>query len=113
MVNDMLDLGHLRSNTFKFNNKTFDLQDLAQKIVDVLIIQSKMKGLHLKMKIDSDVPKKVFSDPERLKQIIMNLIGNAIKYTTKGYVYLHLKVDPTYESDGNWKRLEISVRDTG
>lgn len=55
-----------------------------------------MKGISLKMKIDEDVPSKITSDPDRLKQIIMNLVGNAIKYTKKGYIYLHVKVDHTY-----------------
>ena len=82
MIDDMLDLGHLRAGTFKFKNQKFDLRDLAKKIVDCLIVQSNMKGLKLKMKIDDDVPKLITSDPDRLKQIIMNLMGNAIKYTS-------------------------------
>ena len=64
--------------------------------MDCLIVQSKMKGIRLKMKIDEDVPSKITPDPDRLKQIIMNLVGNAIKYTKKGYIYLHVKVDHTY-----------------
>ena len=75
-----------------------------------------MKGFSLKLKIDENVPKLIVSDPKRIKQIIMNVLGNAIKFTSKGYVYLHIKFDETYENlddDLNWIRLEISVRDTG
>ena len=67
MINDMLDLGQLRSGLFKFKNSTFEIQLLAQSIIDTIKVQSDLKGLKLKLKIDEDVPEKILSDPQRIK----------------------------------------------
>lgn len=74
--------------------------------------QVEAKNLKLKIRIDEDVPSKVEADSQRIMQMVMNLVTNAIKFTKKGFIYVHLSNDKGY-SNQNWKRLIFTVRDTG
>lgn len=67
MIYDMLDLGQLRSDTFQFKNSNFEIRELAAKIIDIFQVQSDLKNLKLKLKIDDNVPKQILSDPQRIK----------------------------------------------
>lgn len=95
------------------------MRDLIHQVTESFIYHIDEKGLKLKVKIDENVPQKILSDPQRLSQIISNILWNAIKYTQKGYIYLHVQVDPLFKNntasndDKIWKCLQISVRDTG
>lgn len=141
MVLDMVDLANIKNNQFKFYNKKFNFWQHLTTIISIQRIQCEIKGIKLQLKIDDDVPKYLISDPTRIKQILMNFIGNAIKYTSKGHIYVKvsLKKDWLISSDldiieqynydfsqskfnenDNFennqrmlKHIKISVRDTG
>jgi signal transduction histidine kinase len=112
MVSDILDLAQISSGTFKLRPVVFEIRSLIKSIIHVLVNQTEAKGLSLKVKIEDDLPIKMQGDSQRLRQVLMNIIGNAIKFTLKGFIYIHLAVDKTYQNT-NWKRIIFSIRDTG
>jgi len=105
LINSVLDLSRLAVGSLELVIAPVDLGLLAESIVEDLAIQAKAKGLQLQLSLDDDLPASVEHDEERLTQIILNLMVNAIKYTTVGYVKLGL----SNEND----QLVIHVSDTG
>ena len=92
IVNDILDFSKIEENQLKVELIDFDLYSLLAEITDLLEIRTKEKGLELLVKIDPLVPRFIISDPTRLRQIILNLMGNSIKFTIKGHVLLSVEL---------------------
>ena len=106
MVNELLDEAQLRSSTATLQEKYFSPFDLIQAAVSGLDILAQKKGLSFSVQIDPNLPQEVYGDDRRIRQIIINLIGNAIKFTKEGSVSLNV----TRPDDHHW---EIQVIDTG
>ncbi len=107
LVNNVLDLSKIEAGLFQLEALPFDLRGLLQAEVALLSGGAEAKGLALTLHLANDVPARVVGDPTRLRQIIDNLLGNAIKFTDAGQVTLHV----TRQGDAG--RLRIAVRDTG
>ncbi|TGL85099.1 PAS domain-containing sensor histidine kinase [Leptospira congkakensis] len=105
ILNDILDFSKIEVGKMKIEKLSFDFYHLVSEVYDLLAIESKWKSIDLKLEIDSEVPQYIYSDPGRIRQIIFNLLGNAIKFTEKGSVVLRVK----RESD----KIRIEVEDTG
>ncbi len=90
IINDVLDLSKLDSGKLKSFNQDFDLYQLIDDILNSLALTSAQKKLQLLNIVDSDIPHQLIGDPSRLRQILINLLGNAIKFTDSGYVLLKL-----------------------
>ena len=106
MVNELLDEAQLRSSTASLLESNFSSFKLIQGAVSGLDILAQKKGLKFSMQIDPNLPQEIYGDDRRIRQIIINLIGNAIKFTKEGSVHLNVsKAD-----DNHW---EIQVKDTG
>lgn len=110
VINDILDLSKIEAGKFKITRAETDLPALCQGVVNLLRIRAKEKRLNLITELDPALPKYVLADSLRLNQILMNLIGNAIKFTSEGSVTL--KVD-VVNLKGNNARLRFLVIDTG
>ncbi len=110
VINDILDLSKIESGKFKITRAETDIIKQCQAIINLLTIRAREKDLDLRMELDEDVPQYILADSLRLNQILMNLIGNAIKFTEKGSVTLKLKV---IDRKGNNRKICFSVVDTG
>ncbi len=110
LINDVLDLSKIEADRLELESVEFDLRDVIYETVAATALQSAVKGIELIVNIGSDVPVLARGDPGRLRQIIMNLIGNAIKFTHEGHVVLD--AGGTVAADGRLT-LRIEVTDTG
>jgi PAS domain S-box-containing protein len=110
LLNDVLDLSKIEAERLELEHVDFDLRDVIYETVSAMALQSAVKGIELIVDIDSDMPILVRGDPGRLRQIIVNLLGNAIKFTHEGYVTLD--AGGTFDTQGR-ATLRIEVTDTG
>ena len=110
IINDILDLSKLDSGNMDIVSVDYRISDMLEEIYNMVWLRANEKGLTLKMEIDPGIPSLLFGDEVRIKQIIINLLNNAIKYTYKGSVGLSVGFEQPYD---NQIRLLISVTDTG
>ena len=110
IVNDILDFSKIEAGRVDFESLAFSVQDVVLEAVRVVAVAAHKKGLELIADIRPDVPERVIGDPTRLRQVLLNLVGNAIKFTEEGEVALEVVVDQATDSS---VFLRFSVRDTG
>jgi two-component system, sensor histidine kinase and response regulator len=110
VINDILDFSKVEAGKLELESLNVDLRDTFEDVSRLLSIQAHAKGLELTAQIDEKLPRFVKGDAGRIRQILLNLAGNAIKFTAKGEVSLEIKVLETGER-GTTVRCE--VRDTG
>ncbi len=110
LINDILDVSKIEAGKLELNPIDFDLQNLLESVADILAPRATEKGLELICERFPGVPRYLTGDDVRLRQIIINLGGNAIKFTEKGYVYISVEVEE--ETDDSVKLL-FKVKDTG
>lgn len=110
VINDILDLSKIEAGKFRIIRTETDLKYLCNSVINLLRVRSVEKKLELHAEFDGDLPMTVLADSLRLNQILMNLIGNAIKFTNEGSVKLKVEVK---SRKGNNVQLRFSVSDTG
>ncbi len=110
IINDILDFSKIEAGKLEFEEIEFNLFDLLKKMEALFKEHAENKGLYFKVNIGDRVPKYVIGDPTRLNQILVNLLGNAIKFTDKGGITLVTKV---IEQNHNKSTLTFTVNDTG
>ena len=109
LINDVLDLSKIEAGEVELERTRFDLEELLGKVADVFALQAHEKGVELVTRILPEVPRWVEGDPSRLRQVLSNLVGNAVKFTTSGEIELEVRRD---RRAGPF-RLLFSVRDSG
>jgi len=109
LINDILDFSKIESGRFDVEDQPFDLVKCVEESVDLLAVRAAEKKLELSADIDPGVPRWVSGDVTRLRQVLVNLLGNAVKFTAVGEVALSLR--PAVGADG--PSLHFAVRDTG
>ena len=107
IVNDILDLSKLEAGKIDVRPHATDVATLAREALGLFSFQAEPKGLDLRLQLDPTLAPSVLVDPDRLRQILINLIGNAVKFTDKGSITVKVSV-----GTGD-QRLRIGVRDTG
>ncbi len=110
ILNDVLDFSKIEAGQLTLEHIEFDLREQLERAVSLQAEPARKKGLVLALDIDPDVPERVRGDPVRLSQIVLNLIGNGIKFTSAGEVVVHVSL-LTVTATGT--RLSCEVRDTG
>lgn len=110
VINDILDLSKIESGKFRINRGETNILKTCNSVVNLLRIRAVEKKLELITEFDTELPDLVFADSLRLNQILMNLIGNAIKFTIHGSVKLKVEV---LNRKGNNQQIRFSVVDTG
>ncbi len=110
LINDVLDMSKLESGKMDIVPVSYDVGAMFSEIVNMVWGRAKDKGLALHVDVDSKTPSQLFGDEVRIKQILINLLNNAIKYTSEGSVTLSVQCDTL---DSNRVRLVITVADTG
>jgi len=109
LINDILDLSKVESGKYELEQIECDPYQVIQEVVRVLQVKASEKGIALNLRIEGKVPEKISSDPGRIRQIVTNLVGNAIKFTDKGAVDVRVSAQP---SDSGIC-FEIDIADTG
>ncbi len=110
IINDILDFSKIESGKMTMECIAFNLVETVEDSVELLNERAREKGIRLYTLIDPTVPEYLMGDPTRLRQILLNLGGNAIKFTDKGYVKFHVQL---IEEDGDTAHLRVRVSDTG
>jgi PAS domain S-box-containing protein len=112
LINDILDFSKIEAGKLSLETIPVELRDCCEAAIKSLHFRATQKGLDLKLIVDSEVPQFVYGDPLRMRQILLNLVGNAIKFTDRGEVVVHVRFacGPPAES---LVTLLFSVRDTG
>ncbi|MCG8378586.1 MAG: ATP-binding protein [Proteobacteria bacterium] len=108
LINDVLDLSKIEAGRMNISNDVVVVRDLVQEVVTLLSPQSQKKGLELHQHVHEEVPDRIFVDRKKLNQILINLLGNAVKFTPDGG-----KVDIEVNLHIDKRTLEFEVRDTG
>jgi signal transduction histidine kinase/CheY-like chemotaxis protein/HPt (histidine-containing phosphotransfer) domain-containing protein len=109
VINDILDFSKIEAGHLELDPTDFDLVESLSDTISTLAIRAQDKGLELTLEVDSDVPVAVHGDLGRLRQIVINLVGNAIKFTDRGEVSVRVSTEAS-EQPG---MLHFAVRDTG
>jgi PAS domain S-box-containing protein len=109
LINDVLDLSKVEAGLLEIEQVEFDLAEVVDRAAEVAALRAHEKGLELICHIGRDVPQCVIGDPHRLRQVLLNLLGNAVKFTDQGEVVLRVRRSPT-DPQGV---LRFSVTDTG
>ncbi len=110
LINDILDFSKIEAGNLELEDTAFNLQRLVTDHLGLLQAQAEAKGLRLELAPDFKVPTWVRGDPARLRQVFLNLTGNALKFTERGYVRLHGERRTTLEG---LESLRFVVEDTG
>jgi signal transduction histidine kinase/DNA-binding response OmpR family regulator len=107
LVNDVLDFSKIEAGRLELEQVEFELEPLLWSAIEVLAQRAREKRLELLARVDPALPRRVVGDPTRLRQVLVNLLGNAIKFTEQGEVVLDATIGPAGDT------LEVRVRDTG
>ncbi|MDH5641045.1 MAG: response regulator, partial [Nitrospira sp.] len=110
LISDILDLSKIESGYMELDSITFNLEELIDKVMEMLTMQANEKGLEFAFHIDPEVPRYLLGDPVRLTQILVNLLGNALKFTEEGSVTLQVTKDGTNHLPGG---IHFTITDTG
>ncbi|MCI0658416.1 MAG: ATP-binding protein, partial [Acidobacteria bacterium] len=110
LINDILDFSKIEARKLELEQGPFDLRDTLTDTLKALAVRAQQKGLELACHVQSDVPDRLLGDPGRLRQILLNLVGNAIKFTEEGEVVLEGGIESRNKRE---LVLHFAVRDTG
>lgn len=110
LVNDILDISKIEAGKIELEVEDFDLRKMLKDIENIMYIKAEEKALDYKTFISPDVPEFLKGDPSRMKQILLNLVNNAVKFTQKGQVHTYINVE---EENKERIKLLVKVQDTG
>jgi len=111
VINDILDFSKIESGKMELEEKDFDLRNCIEEVLDVFATKATQAGLDLIYQVDQTIPQKISGDATRLRQILINLVGNAIKFTEQGEIFIGVQLK-RIERKGKIE-LNFEVRDTG
>ncbi|MFI2744322.1 response regulator [Zhouia sp. PK063] len=112
VINDILDFSKIEAGKLELHIETVDIFQLCQQTISIIKQLAENKGLEILLHISPDIPRFVFADPLRIRQILTNLLGNAIKFTEKGEIELKVVAEPL-ATDELQSCFKFEVRDTG
>ncbi len=112
IINDILDFSKIEAGKFEIESVDFDLRQVIDEAIELLAPRARQKGIALNCRFEADVPRMLVGDAGRLRQCVMNLVGNAVKFTERGEVLMGVARRPGVPDDAA-DRLELIVRDTG
>jgi PAS domain S-box-containing protein len=116
LVNDILDISKIEAGKMEIEVVPFDMKEVVEGVAEVLSVRARERGIELIGYVEPDLPSKILGDPTRLRQVLTNLVGNAIKFTEKGEVAIRVereRIEGATPAEGNRVRLHFSVSDTG
>ncbi|WP_339367249.1 response regulator, partial [Picosynechococcus sp. PCC 7002] len=113
IINDILDFSKIESGKFELELQPFNLQTCLENCLDLMSTRAIAKPIYLSYILDPDVPHHLMGDVTRFQQIMLNLLGNAVKFTNRGDVSLWVQKVPTATGDGDQVCLRFAILDTG
>lgn len=113
IINDILDYSKIEAGKITLDEELLDIRDTVESVCELLFSRALENQIDIAATIDADVPKLLVGDDLRLRQVLINLMGNAVKFTTQGGVLAHIALDTQPPSNPDNIRLRITVEDTG
>lgn len=116
LLNDILDFSKIEAHKIELEEVNFDMREIVESVAEIMSIRSQNKGVELLCFVDPALPAHVVGDPTRLRQILINLVGNAIKFTEQGEIAIKVEVpepDTRTPPESNRAAFRFEVRDTG
>ncbi|WP_020606895.1 PAS domain S-box protein [Spirosoma spitsbergense] len=110
-INDILDFSKIEAGKLELAVEKVDIHEISSQTADIITYQAQNKGIEMLLNLQADLPRFVYVDPVRLKQILVNLLGNAVKFTEQGEIELKIKMQSPLDQD--FVTLRFEVRDTG
>ena len=110
IVNDILDFSKIEAGRLDLDPCEFSLRDTFDEALSAVAVRAHQKGLELLCEVPADVPDSLVADPGRVRQVLVNLVGNAIKFTERGEVLVHVASEPCGEGE---VMLHVAITDTG
>ncbi len=110
VINDILDFSKIESGNMELDDHDFSIRDCVESVLDLFIEKASQLNLDLIYAIEPDVPDRVIADATRLRQVLINLVGNALKFTSKGEVFICVALSASKNDE---RELSFAVRDTG
>ncbi len=112
LINDILDLSKIESGMMVMHPEPTDVHDIASFVIQLFSNHASGKGVELNLEVQRDLPRSLLLDTVRLRQVLVNVVGNALKFTDHGHITLRIGGDQHEESRSRW-RLIVEVEDTG
>ncbi len=113
ILNDVLDFSKLEAERLVIHAVPMDLREMLEETLDLLAVQAQEKGIALMLRYPPGLPRAFQGDADRIRQVVLNLVGNAIKFTETGFVRVAVDQIPGPSSQGGGPEMEVSVQDTG
>jgi len=110
LINNLLDFSKIEAGKFELEDAPFNLRDFMNDTVKMMAMRTQAKGLELSYRVAPGAPYRLVGDPDRLRQILLNLIENAVKFTDEGEIVVYVACDHQTDAEAN---LRFSVEDTG
>ena len=110
LINDILDFSKIDAGKLQLEEVSFNLEDILGNIANVVGMQAEKKGLEFLFQIDPEVPYNLIGDPLRLEQVLMNLAGNAVKFTDQGEIVISVALEERWKDEVTFR---FTVRDSG
>lgn len=112
LLSDLLDLSKIEAGKLKLEEKAFNFIETTESCMRPYQAQAQENGIRLEWNLDSGIPEYLVSDPVRFRQILVNLVSNAIKYTQEGFIHIDMRAIGLKEEEGSFT-LECAIKDTG
>jgi signal transduction histidine kinase/PleD family two-component response regulator len=115
IINDILDFSKVEAGRIELEDVAYDLDQAVEEVLDLLTARATEKNIELALEVADNVPRGLIGDVGRVRQVLLNLVGNGVKFTDQGYVHVAVRLDEQQSSDGSpgAQRLLFSVTDTG
>ncbi|MCP3100242.1 ATP-binding protein [Myxococcus sp. K15C18031901] len=113
LINDLLDFSKIEAGAFELDDQPFSLRQMLKECLTLLSPQAVARGLYLQHQVDADVRDALLGDKMRLRQVLVNLVGNALKFTHDGGVSVQVSRGEPHAGPGGAEPLRIHIRDTG
>ncbi|MGD1809676.1 ATP-binding protein [Dapis sp. BLCC M126] len=112
LINNILEMSKIEAGQTTLNQTDFDLHTILQDMQDMFCLKVQKKGIQFVLEPDSELPQYISADEGKLRQVLINLIGNGVKFTDKGAITLRAKVEQAAENN-QYQLLQLEVEDTG
>jgi len=115
IINDILDFSKIEAGKLDIEHTIFKLDELVEETIDLLTVKAYEKKLETLFKVDPSIPSQFYGDPVRIRQVIVNLLGNAIKFTGEGEIFVSIEKNSGlyWKEDKKFMNVTVKVADTG